>query len=85
MRIHTRVDKVVGVVVVSDGTGLGLVELRILDFFELDHGWLVVAAVICLAVLEEGLMRVWSEVKRCAGVSELVCGIVVDLDAVCEA
>lgn len=46
MHIHTRVDKVVGIVVVSDGTGLGLVELRILDFFELDHGWLVVAAVV---------------------------------------
>lgn len=30
-------------------------------------------------------MRVWSEVIRCAGVSELVCGIVVCLDAVCEA
>lgn len=48
MHVHTRVDKVVGVVVVSDGTGLGLVELRILDFFELDHGWLVGCCRGCL-------------------------------------
>lgn len=34
----TGVDEVVGVVVVADGTGLCLVELRVFDFFELDHG-----------------------------------------------
>ncbi len=31
--ISTCVDKVVGVVVVADGTGLRLVELGVLDFF----------------------------------------------------
>lgn len=43
-------------------------------------GWLVVAAVVWFG-------SVWgrAEVKRCAGVGELVCGIVVCLDAVCEA
>ncbi len=31
--MRTCVDKVVGVVVVADGTGLRLVELGVLDFF----------------------------------------------------
>ena len=39
-RRHTRVDEVVRVVVVTDGARLGLVELGVLDFFELDHGFL---------------------------------------------
>lgn len=34
----TCVDKVVGIVVVAEGAGLGLVELGVFDFFELDHG-----------------------------------------------
>lgn len=45
---HTRVHKVVGIIVVSDGTRLRSIELRVLDFFELDHdslldwsGWLL--------------------------------------------
>lgn len=35
----TRVDEVVRVVVVADGARLRLVELGVLDFFELDHGF----------------------------------------------
>lgn len=53
--IYTGVDEVVGVVVVADGTGLCLVELRVFDFFELDHGWgsLVRCEVECAIVSEE--------------------------------
>ena len=38
----TCVDEVVGIVfVVAGGAGLFLVELGVLDFFELDHGFLL--------------------------------------------
>lgn len=35
--MHTRVDKVVGIIVLADGARLRLVELGVLDFFELHH------------------------------------------------
>ena len=54
----TRVDKVVGIIVVADWTGLCLVELRILDFFELDHdGWIVAAVVILKRLVWRGGVR----------------------------
>ena len=38
-KAYTRVDEVVRVVVVTDGARLGLVELGVLDFFELALGF----------------------------------------------
>ena len=37
---RTRVDEVVGVIVVAHGTGLGLFELGVFDFLYLDLCWL---------------------------------------------
>lgn len=44
MPVHTCVDKVVGIIVVSDRAGLRFVELRVFDFFELHHCRLLIAS-----------------------------------------
>ena len=45
---RTCVDKVVGVVVVANGTRLCLVELGVFYFFELDHGFGAFGGCRCL-------------------------------------
>ena len=71
---HTCVNEVVvGFIVVSDRTGLCLIELRIFDFFELHHDWLRWQRLCFFGFDNTGK---WNAEVRCDCVGELVYCIV---------